>query len=210
MCSSDLNRVVKWERRDNRVLLRNISYDVIADPKEPIAKAVQAANNDAIIQSFFIEALGKDDSVVIDVTRLFTSEIPEFNAKTRLRARLFDASRSFLERVAAFPENIEVEATHTFSNPPDAGGLGGGAPTPPNPFLGAGMGTGSASVVMHYSMVKLPEKPMMPRMFDERVGYFNINKYDYSKDEQRAPRVTYITRWRLEKKEPNEIGRAHV
>ena len=26
---------------------------------------------------------------------------------------------------------------------------------------------------MHYSMVKLPEKPMMPRLFDERVGYFS-------------------------------------
>ena len=28
---------------------------------------------------------------------------------------------------------------------------------------------------MHYSMVKLPEKPMMPRLFDERVGYFSTS-----------------------------------
>ena len=62
------NRVVKWERRDNRVLLRNVSYQVVADPKEPIAQAVKAANNDAIIKAFFIEALGKDDAPVIDVT----------------------------------------------------------------------------------------------------------------------------------------------
>jgi len=52
-------------------------------------------------------------------------------------------------------------------------------------------------------MVKLPENPMMPRMFDDRVGYFSINKYDYGIDEQRAPQRTYITRWRLEKKDPN-------
>ncbi|MFN0083869.1 MAG: zinc-dependent metalloprotease [Blastocatellia bacterium] len=197
------NRVVTWERRDNRVLLRTINYTVVADPKEPIAKAVQAANNNAIIQSFFIEALGKDDSVVIDVTRLFTTEIPEFTAKTRLRARIFDASRSYLDRAISFPENIEVEATHTFSNPPEAAGPGGGAPTPPNPFLGAGMGTGSATIVMHYSMVKLPEKPMTPRLFDERVGYFSIRKTDYGKDEHRSPQRTYITRWRLDKKDPN-------
>ena len=32
---------------------------------------------------------------------------------------------------------------------------------------------------MHYSMVKLPEKPMMPRLFDERVGYFTVRQTDY-------------------------------
>jgi hypothetical protein len=63
------------------------------------------------------------------------------------------------------------------------------------------MGTGSATVIMHYSMVRLPEKPMMPRLFDERVGYFSVRKQDYGKDEQRAPERTYITRWRLEKKD---------
>jgi hypothetical protein len=194
------NRVVRWERRDNKVLLRNIVYNVVADPKQPIAAAVKNANNDSIIMAFFIEALGKDDSVVIDVSRLFTSDITEFSAKTRLRARIFDSSRSFIERTASFPQNIEVEATHTFSNPPE---MSPSASGPPNPFLGAGMGTGSASVVMHFSMVKLPEKPMMPRLFDDRVGYFTIRQMDYGKDEHRAPERTYITRWRLEKKDPS-------
>src|SRR6266542_3098172 len=171
------NRVVRWERLNNRILLRDVAYDVVADPKEPISKAVRAANNDSIIKSFYIEALdknGKDDSVVIDVTSLFTSEVTEFSARSRLRARGFDASRSFVERVVSFPENIEVEATHTFTNPPEMPSPTA-APAPPNPFLGVGMGTGSASVVMHYSMVKLPEKPMTPRLFDERVGYFSVS-----------------------------------
>ena len=55
---------------------------------------------------------------------------------------------------------------------------------------------------MHYSMVLLPEKPMQPRLFDERVGYFSTSKIDYGKDEHRAPQRRYITRWRLEKKDP--------
>ncbi|HKE02874.1 MAG TPA: zinc-dependent metalloprotease, partial [Blastocatellia bacterium] len=199
------NRVVRWERHNNRILLRSVSYEVVADPKTPVAQAVRAANNDSIIRSFYIESLdknGKDDSVVIDVTSLFTTEVTEFSARTRLRARGFDASRSFIERVVSFPQNIEVEATHTFTNPPEMTPATA-APAPPNPFLGAGMGTGSASVVMHYSMVKLPEKPMTPRLFDERVGYFSVRKMDYGKDEHRAPQRTYITRWRLEKKDPN-------
>ena len=56
---------------------------------------------------------------------------------------------------------------------------------------------------MHYSMVKLPEQPMMPRLFDERVGYFIVRQTDYGQDEHRAPERQYITRWRLEKKDPN-------
>ena len=198
------NRVVRWERRGNRILLRNVLYDVIADPKLPVARAVQAANNDTIIMSFNIEAIGKDDAAVIDATRLFTSEVTEFSARTRLRARGFDASRSFIEKTKSFPTNIEVEVSQTYTSPPDVTPGGGGAPQPPpNPFA-AGMRAGTnATVVMHYSMVKLPEKPMMPRLFDERVGYFSIRKVDYGADEHRAPQRRYITRWRLEKKDPN-------
>src|ERR1051325_10250369 len=81
------NRVVRWERKGNRILLRNIVYDVAADPKLPIARAVQASNNDTIIMAFNIEAIGKDDSAVIDVTRLFTTEVTELSARTRSRPR---------------------------------------------------------------------------------------------------------------------------
>ncbi|HEU4933201.1 MAG TPA: zinc-dependent metalloprotease [Pyrinomonadaceae bacterium] len=199
------NRVVKWERKGNRILLRNVVYDVIADPKLPVSRAVQAANNDTIIMAFNIEAIGKDDSAVIDVSRLFTTEVTEFSARTRLRARGFDASRSFIEKTKSFPTNIEVEVSQTYTSPPDptpAGGGGGPQPAP-NPFA-QGMRAGTnATVVMHYSMVKLPEKPMMPRLFDDRVGYFSVRKTDYGVDEHRAPQRTYITRWRLEKKDPN-------
>jgi hypothetical protein len=198
------NRVVKWERKGNRILLRNVSYEVIADPKLPVSRAVQASNNDTIIMAFNIETFGKDDAAVIDATRLFTSEVTEFSARTRLRARGFDASRSFIEKTKSFPTNIEVEVSQTYTSPPDLTPAGGGGPQPaPNPFA-QGMRAGTnATVVMHYSMVKLPERPMMPRLFDQRVGYFSIRKFDYGLDEQRAAERRYITRWRLEKKDPN-------
>ena len=204
---ADGNHVVRWERHGNRVLLRSISYDIVADDKLPIARAVHAANNDTIIMAFNIEALGKNDAPVIEITRLFSTEVPEFSARTRLRARAFDASRSFLETVHPYPTNIEVEATHTFTSPTDTVTTGGGrGPTPRTPapgFGGAGMRPGSATVLMHYSMIKLPEKPMQPRLFDARVGYFSVRQEDFGRDEQRAPHRTYITRWRLEKKDPN-------
>src|SRR3954467_12847417 len=163
------NRVVRWERRGDRVFLRSVSYEISSDPKAPIARAVHDANYDPIVMSFNIEALGKDDAPVIDVTRLFTSDVPEFSGRPRVRARTFDQSRSFVDRTATFPQNIEVEAIQTYNNPPDDGAGRGGAPTP---APGGGRGAapvrpGTASVVMHYSMVLLPETPMQPRLFDE-------------------------------------------
>jgi len=185
------NYVVRWSRQGDRILLRSISYRLVADPATPIARAVRAANNDAILMSFPIQAQGKDEAAVIDVSRLFTTDVPELSARSRVRARAFDNTRSFVERVSAFPRNIEVEATHTFNNPPE---------NAPNANTQARVG--ASSVLMHFSMVLLPEQPMRPRVFDERVGYFNLRQLDYGKDEHRAPERRYIRRWRLEKKDP--------
>ncbi len=195
------NRVVRWERRDRRVLLRSVSYEMVADPAQPIARAVHAANFDTILMSFPIVTVGKNDAPVIEVSPLFTTEVPEFNVRARLRARGFDPSRAFVERVKAFPTNVEVRAIHTFTTPNEPPGAGGPpAPTAPGAPVAR---PGSSSVLMSYSMVLLPEKPMQPRRHDERVGYFSLTQRDFGVDEHRAPERRYITRWRLEKKDPS-------
>lgn len=194
-------RVVRWEQNENKILLRNINYSVVANPNLPIAEAVQNANHEAILMSFNVAAWGpNNDTAVIEVSRLFTTDVFEFNAKQRLNATTMDTSRSFIDRISPFPTNIEAEATQTYTRTPPPPG----APAAPaNPFASAGMNPGSATVVLHHSMVKLPENPMMPRLFDDRVGYFSVANMDYGRPEHRAQERRFITRWRLEKKDPN-------
>lgn len=191
------NRVVRWERHENKIHLRNINYSVVADPRKPIAQAVQAANNDSILMTFPVAAWGPDEAAVIEVGRLFNTDVMEFSARQRLSATAMDASRSYIERISPYPENIEAEASHTYTRIIPPAGL------TPAPVAAGGMGPGSATVVLHHSMVKLPENPMMPRLFDERVGYFSVSQMDYGRNEHKAPQRRYITRWRLEKKDPN-------
>lgn len=192
------NRVVRWEKVDNKINLRSINYRVIADASNPTSKAVQNTNNDTIIMSFPIATFGKDEAPVIDVTRLFTTDVYELSAKQRLNATTLDASRTFIERISTFPENINVVATHTYTRVAAPGGAQA------SPFGGgSGMNPGSATVVIFHSMVKLPDNPMMPRYFDERVGYFSLSKTDFGTDEHRAVTKTFILRWRLEKKDPS-------
>lgn len=195
------SRVVRWQRMNNRVFLREVKYSVVADPQQPISLAVKNANNDAILRSFNVESIGKEESLVINVTPLFATDVPEFSARQAVGANAFDASRSYIERIATYPMNVEVDTTHTYTA--GAGGAGAAASPVPAGLGGGRMRGNSATVVVHHSMVKLPEKPMMPRVFDDRVGYFSVRQTDYGRDEQRAPQRTYITRFRLEKKDPN-------
>jgi hypothetical protein len=97
-----------------------------------------------------------------------------------------------VERALAFPTNVEIEATQT-GVPAASGGRGGGAPAPP-----PGQPRPAQSVLAHWSLVKLPEQPMTPRPFDERVGYFSIRKIDFGTTEHRSATRRYITRYRLE------------
>ena len=191
-------RVVRWERRANRILLRNVSYDIVADPSQPIAEAVDNSNYNAVLAVFPVAAYGPDSAPVIDVTRLYTAPPTELGVSDGIRGQI-DATRSFVERAAAYPQNIEVEATLTINAQPTPQSFFPGLPPAP---VAPGTPPTTKSVLAHWSMVKLPENPMTPRLRDSRVGYFYHSTIDYSRPEQRAQQRHYIARYRLEKKDP--------
>jgi hypothetical protein len=174
---------LRWDRQGNKVILRSPSFAITADTGLSVYRAVQAANYPPIVAVFNVEAYGRDSAAVVDVTRLFTTSIPDIAA---IRGQI-DPTRSYIERAVAFPDNVEVEATQT------------GTLTPSGPTAGAPPGTPRppTSVLAHWSIVRLPEQPMMPRRFDERVGFFSVRQVDFGA-EQRAARRQYITRYRLE------------
>jgi hypothetical protein len=180
-------RVLRWERQGNRVLLRSISFEIASDSTLPVHRAVIQATYPPIIAIFPIEAYGPDSSAVIDVTRLYTTNVPEF---VGVRGS-FDEKRSFIERVNAFPDNVEVEATQTST--PDL---------PPESQRGPGP-VAAASVLAHWSMIRLPERPMRQRLADNRVGFSTASHTDFGDLQPRSVTRSYITRWRLEKKFPD-------
>jgi hypothetical protein len=180
-------RTLRWERNGNRVILRSPSYAITADTALSVYRAVQASNYGPIVAIFNVETFGPDSAAVIDVTRLFTTSIPEIAA---IRGAI-DPTRSYVERAIAFPDNVEIEATQT----------GVIAPSGPQalPIPGAGgQARPASSVLAHWSLVRLPDQPMMPRRFDERVGFFSQRYIDFGTDEHRSATRRYITKYRLE------------
>jgi hypothetical protein len=176
-----VTRTLRWDREGNRVILRTPSHTIVADSTTPIFQAVENSNYPPIVAVFNIETFGPDSAPVIDVTRLFTTAIPELQAI----AGTIDAQRSFIERALAFPDNIGIEATQTGLAPAAPGAAAAG----PRP---------ASSVLAHWSIVRLPEQPMMPRLFDERVGFFSNARIDFSAPEHRSATRRFITRYRLE------------
>ena len=148
-----------------------------------------------------MKAYGKDKAAVIDVTELFTVDSPEFSAASAVNGAGADPRKTFIDYVKSFPENIETKVLVTYRKGP--GGMRGLPTAPTIPGLGA-LGGGSVTVLLHHSMVKLPEEKMRPRREDERVGFFSERFEDYGNlSNHQVEHVRYITRWRLEKKDPN-------
>jgi hypothetical protein len=183
------SRVVRWERMANRVLLRGKNYDIVADSTTTVSRAVRLSTIEPVLMSFDVAAFSpKDSNLVIEVTKLYTTDVPEFNTRRVFRLRRLDPARSLVESARSFPTNIEVRALHTFE--------GDSVP-------GNDRGLGTATFEMHYSMVLLPERPMARRLCDNRVGFFAVRQVDYGLDRPVVTTRCYITRWRLEPKDPN-------
>jgi hypothetical protein len=182
------SRVVRFEREGNRILLRQRSHNITADSASAIHHAVSAMVVGPIIAAFNIESFGQDSAAVIDVTRLFTTNISEFAGVTQIQA-----DRSYIESFEAFGENVNVEATQTGTQtpPPPAGAPPGFTPRPQ-----------TVSTRFAWSFLKLPEQPMRPRLADRRVGIIPISHIDYGRPEHEAVTRRYIRRFRLEKQDP--------
>ncbi|HEY0673520.1 MAG TPA: zinc-dependent metalloprotease [Longimicrobiales bacterium] len=185
------SRVVAWERNGNRILLRGRTFNITADTVAAISRAVEAIRYGPIIASFNVESWGPDSAAVIEVTRLFTTNIAEFALVNGV-----SADRSFIEQVTAFPENVNVLVTQTGTQQavtvtPGAPPTGG----PPQRAL-------AVSQRMLWSMLKLPENPMRPRLHDKRIGLGSVTTIDFSRPEHESVTRRYVRRYRLEKKNP--------
>jgi len=184
------NNLVRFERRDNRLFVREAAYrDIIADTASSQRMAAELIGVTKILAALNIEAYGPDSSAVVEVTRMFTGGVPEYTALGR-RATV-DAARSYIERFAAYSRNVNVTAVQSFT-PQGAAPGGGGFPGAP------AAATAPTTEKYTFSIAKLPDIPMQPRLLDERVGYFGVQQRDFSGATQRVETKRYISRWRLE------------
>ena len=188
--SKTAEHVVQFEKNGSKILLKEVSYTNIADDEDPISVSVKENNFKPILGAFEIKNSEKD-KYLIDVTSYFMSDSPGFNIirsyeKTNYKIGSVDKKRSFIDSARSFPQNTEILHTLTFS--------AGKAPRENR--------TNTFSFQINHSIISLPENPMKIRYEDERVGWFTIEKINYSSEKLKSDNYNIVRRWRLE---PSDI-----
>lgn len=169
----------------------------------PVELSVRRSNEPPIIGILPVIAIGADGSVLVDITKLFSSDIETLSArpvvaKTGLIPAAVNPNASYITSVRVFAHNFGVRTHLTFV-----------AKNPKNPIAPPR----GVSLRIGHSLVMLPEKPMAARTFDPRVGFFyagasvtGLKNYTvYGTKSGGVATTASIMRYRLEKKDPTAV-----
>ncbi|WP_109644458.1 zinc-dependent metalloprotease [Rhodohalobacter mucosus] len=185
--------LVALRKQNDRIMLVNKPHRYNAEAGTPQARAVDLTYGESILETAKVEATNEDGMMLIDVHSWFVGDLSNISQRIQFalssrpgqpgRASL-DRDRSFVEMVESFPENSNVQAMLTFRNQERS------APrtVPDSRFV---------PVSIFYSIAKLPEEPMKPRMADDRLGYFMTVHKDFTETQEEFFQ-RFVNRWRLE------------
>lgn len=206
-------QVIRFERGpNNKVFIRSIDYiNVASDTSQPIYKAVRNSNVDPILAAFDIKSIRKDTSVVIEMTDFLTEGrifgLPPF-ARQLFKLTELQKDRSYIDRVRAYPMNVEVRSVKTYGSQAPTLRAFGAPPDPtPGAILPTSIDAGAVTFELNTSLIALPKVPMRKRFFDPRVGYFATGYTVFKEEGQRTETETFAVRWRLEPKNAEDARR---
>ena len=196
--SKTAEHVVQFEKHAKKILLKEVSFTNISDEGDPISLSVAVNNFKPILGAFDIKN-SEDDRYLIDVSSYFMSDSPGFNIirsyeKDNYKMGGVDKKRSFIDSARSFPRNTEILHTLTFSV--------NKAPR--------GNRTKTFSFQINHSIIALPDDPMPVRYEDERVGWFTLNKINYSSEKLKSDSYNIVRRWRLEPSDMDAYNRGEL
>ncbi|MFN3488813.1 MAG: zinc-dependent metalloprotease [Emticicia sp.] len=194
--------VVKFQRTGNKVLMVEPNYSYRAISNDPLERrAVEESFAKSVHFGFDIKA-ESNGKVLVDLTPFLLQDAVgavQDITRTRQGTYRFDASRStvYLPHCKSFPKNTEFEMTITLTGENAGQYLREVVPT--------------ASIVtmnQHHSFVELPDlskNEFKAREYDPRIGYGGIEYFDYATPISEPIVKRYISRHRLQKKDPTSM-----
>ncbi len=189
-------RIVRFQRSGPKVLLVQENLDYRADTSDADERrAVRDSFAESVLWGFSITA-EENGRALVDATDFFLRDahgVPTFLHRGKQGSYSLDSSRSaiYLPNTKNFPLNTEVEATLTFAGSEPGAWVREVTPDPE-----------AITVREHHSFVQLPPPGYKPRTYDPRAGYFGISYKDYATPISEPLMKRFISRHRLEKKDP--------
>lgn len=189
-------RIVEFRKAGNKLLLVHKNYDFRAySDNASEVKSVRDAFAESVLWGFEIIST-EGGKYLVDATNFYMQDahmVGEKLGSARQGTYKPDPSRSALHypMTKNFPKNTEVEAIVTLTGTPTGAYIRSVTPSPE-----------SVTVRQRHSFIELPDDKYTPREFDTRAGYFHIDYMDFTSPIGEPMVKKYISRHRLEKKDP--------
>ena len=202
-------RIVEFRKIHNLVQLVALNETFRAKAGTPEARAVDAAYSASLVGSTPVASQpdAASHGVLVEANNLFlvdTLGMAIHLQQTFRQGYGFDPRNSYFDNVRGSADEVMFDVTAHFFTPSIATSFPGAPPNAPQPTIPSFVPDArSLFLGLHYSLARLPEKPMATRPADPRVGYFTTTVADFSDDVARSPRERFINHWRLEKKDPS-------
>ena len=174
----------EWNKEEKKIRVRQSRPLPESPENDAITRSVRDNFISPLIADFKLEACNTDSTaVIIQINDIYdgseTSINNVFDNINLGTSAVKDLSR--IMSIKAFPNNIVATSELTTK-------------------VREGMSAVNVTVEVSSSLVLLPEKPMMGRLDDPKVGYFTKDLLYFSDSQQKTEEKKYITRWRLEPK----------
>lgn len=190
-------QVVYFKKAGHKLLLvqPNLKYRALTENTLE-RKSVEQAFAKSILFGFKIEE-EKNGKYIIDITDFLmqdTHGVAQSLQRSQQGNYSLDKTKSAfdLERTKDFPQNSEFDVILTFKG--EAKGQEIRSVTPNSDLV---------TVSQHHSFIALPDAHFEKRIYDTRSGSYPFSYYDYATPVQEPILKQFITRHRLEKKNPN-------
>ena len=200
---------VEFRRIHNQLQLVWLNTEYVAKAGTPEARAVEAAFSPSLLASTAVLSLPHPErkAILIEANAIFVADL--LGNATQLQRSYrqgyaFDARNSAITAVRNTPDVTVLEVLSHFATGSIAVAQPGSPPGAPVPTVPRALPDArSLFMTMHYSLAKMPQQPLRPRLADARIGHFTTSVVDFSDDIARSPRQRYVNRWRLEKRDPS-------
>ncbi len=196
---------VEWRRIGNQIQLVALNTQFRAEGGSKFA--VEQAFSPSLVGSAPVASAEHPErkSFLVDAAPLLLSDIPGYSTRLEFAYRLpfnLDRGNSYFEATRADAGISTLTARIHFATAriPAPPLVPAPVPTPTPPQTVPDPRSLFVSYV--YSFQPLPAEVMRPRVPDPRIGHFSESFTDLSGDLKANPRVHFVKRWRLEKKDP--------
>ncbi|MFZ5527076.1 MAG: zinc-dependent metalloprotease [Pseudomonadota bacterium] len=196
---------VEFRRVNQQVQLVAINASFTATAGTPQALAVKDAFSPSLLASVPVasQPRSSDGKVLVELSSLMAGDLLGLGLQLQRTFRqgyALDARNSGVTQARSTPSGLTLEiqqhyATGSLTSSAPSSGSQPAIPTAlPDPR--------SLFLTVQYTLSPLPAQPMGGRLADERIGHFVSTVADFTNDRARSPRIRYVNRWRLEKKDP--------